>query len=115
MGERRRYPRVKLKVPAEMRSETASGPWRAVAEEISLYGCYIATTLDIGTEVDLTLCLNDKKIHTAAAVATRYPQVGNGFEFINWTPENRLKLSEYILRCQQESTNSASDRYRWRL
>lgn len=111
MSERRRYPRVKVRVPVEMRSETNSGPWRAVTEEISFYGCRIDTmsTLDIGTKVGLTLSLDGEKIHMAAVVATRYPQVGNGLEFVDMASEERLKLSAYFLKCQEVSTNSRSD------
>jgi c-di-GMP-binding flagellar brake protein YcgR len=110
-SERRRYPRVKAKVPVEMRSEANSAPSRAVTEEISLCGCYIETmfTLDIGARVALTLWLDEQQIHTGAVIATRYPQVGNGFEFIEITSEDRLKLNSYILKCQQESTKSDSN------
>jgi hypothetical protein len=29
-------------------------------------------------------------------VATKYPQVGNGIDFIDMAPDDRLKLSAYI-------------------
>jgi c-di-GMP-binding flagellar brake protein YcgR len=105
-AERRRYPRVKANIPVEMRSATNPAPSRAVTEEISLCGCYVETmfTLDVGAKLGLTLWLNDQQIHGTVVVATRYPQVGNGFEFIEMEPEDRLKLNEYILTCQRDST-----------
>lgn len=104
-AERRRYPRVKAKIPVEIRSATNPVPSRAVTEEISLCGCYIETmfTLDLGTKFGLTLWLNDQQIHATAVVVTRYPQVGNGFEFTEMEPEDRLKLNGYILACEAES------------
>ena len=48
--ERRRYPRVKVKIPLELHLSTGS-PQRTSIEEISLCGCYIETmfTLEVRT------------------------------------------------------------------
>jgi hypothetical protein len=75
-----------------------SAPFRSVTDEVSLCGCYIETmfTLDVGTKVVLILWIGDEKLHTTAVVATRYPQVGNGLDFIDMTPGDRLKLNQYI-------------------
>jgi hypothetical protein len=52
-AERRRYPRVKARIPVEMRSLVSPAPSRAVTEEVSLCGCYIETmfTLDVGAKI----------------------------------------------------------------
>jgi hypothetical protein len=50
-------------------------------------------TLDIGAKVVLTFSVNNEQLRTTAVVATRYPQVGNGFDFVDMTPVDRLKLT----------------------
>jgi hypothetical protein len=91
--ERRRYPRVKIKVPVELACE-GMAPVRTATDEISLCGCYIETmfTMDIGTRLDLYLSLSDGIVRCSAVVATKYPQVGNGIDFVDFAPDDRLRL-----------------------
>ena len=72
---------------------------RTSTDELSLCGCYIETmfTMDIGTNLDLVFSLKGGPIRAKGIVATKYPQVGNGIDFIEMDPEDRLKLSESIL------------------
>lgn len=95
--ERRRYPRVKAKVPVELKCAEAT-PMRTGTDEISLSGCYIETmfTMEVGTRLSLALSLKDDVIRCMGMVATKYPQVGNGIDFIDMAPDDRLKLSAYI-------------------
>ena len=51
----------------------------------------------------LTLWLNDQRLDTTAVVATHYPQVGNGFDFTDMLPEDRLKLNDFIAECERDS------------
>jgi hypothetical protein len=71
---------------------------RTATQEISLCGCYIETlfTIDKGTRLKLSLSVKDQVIRCNAIVATKFPQVGNGIEFIDMAPDDRLKLNEYI-------------------
>lgn len=71
---------------------------RTATDEISLCGCYIETmfTMEVGTSLSLALSLKDEVIRCAGVVATKYPQVGNGIDFIDMVPDDRLKLSAYI-------------------
>lgn len=95
--ERRRYPRLKAKIPVEIHCANST-PMRTATDEISLCGCYIETmfTMDVGTHMELVFSCGDQKISTNAVVATKYPQVGNGIDFINMSPELRLKLGEFL-------------------
>ena len=99
--ERRRYPRVKAKVPVELLCSGAA-PMRTTTEEISLCGCYIETmfTMEVGTKLALVLSLKEEQINTKGVVATKYPQVGNGIDFIDMAPQDRLKLDEFISECE---------------
>jgi c-di-GMP-binding flagellar brake protein YcgR len=96
-SERRRYPRVKAKVPVELTCAGAA-PMRTATDEISFCGCYIETmfTMELGTKVSLALSLKEDVVRCMGVVATRYPQVGNGIDFIDIAPDDRLKLSAYI-------------------
>jgi hypothetical protein len=93
-AERRRYPRVKAKVPVELKRDGAPA-MRTATDEISLCGCYIETmfTMEVGTTLNLALSLDDTVIRCMGVVATKYPQVGNGIDFIDMDPDDRLKLS----------------------
>ena len=96
--ERRHYPRIKAQVSVELGTGEDAPPSRVSTAEISVGGFYIETmfTLDVGTRVFLTLWLKEQAIRTTAIVATRHPQVGNGFQFIDISPEDRPKLNEFI-------------------
>jgi len=104
--ERRRYPRVKVKIPVEL-TGAGKAPMRTSTDEISLCGCYIETmfTMDLGIRLNLVLSLKDELIRCMGVVATKYPQVGNGIDFIDMAPDDRLKLSKYIAECQANDTN----------
>lgn len=75
---------------------------RTATEEISLCGCYIETmfTMDVGTKLILVFSLKEEEIRAKGVVATKYPQVGNGIDFIDIAPEDRLKLDEFISECE---------------
>jgi hypothetical protein len=44
----------------------------------------------------LVLWVADERIRTTAIVTTRYPQLGNGFDFIDMLPDDRLRLNSFI-------------------
>ena len=87
--------------------QKAPPPSRVSIVEISLCGCYIETmfTMAVGEKALLILWLNEQSIRTTAVVATRHPQVGNGFEFIDLLPEDRLRLGEFIHEVSSETHN----------
>jgi PilZ domain len=99
-AERRRYARVKVQVPVEL-CAPGGAPMRTVTQEISLCGCYIESlyTLDKGTKLTVGLSLKDCVIRCNAVVATKHPQVGNGIDFIDMDPNDRLLLNRHIAEC----------------
>ncbi len=44
----------------------------------------------------MTLGLDGVPMNVACVVATCYPQVGNGIEFVDVTEEDRLKLEKFV-------------------
>jgi hypothetical protein len=53
-------------------------------------------TMDVGTKVAITLSLTDGALRCSAVVATKHPQVGNGIEFIDISPQDRLNLNAML-------------------
>jgi len=96
--ERRRHQRVKVQVSVEIHTDEDAAPLRLSTDDISLCGCYVETMfpLGVGAKVFMTLWLNDKPVRTKAVVATKYPQVGNGFDFVDMSLDDLLKVSEFI-------------------
>ena len=96
--ERRRHPRTKIHVSVEIHTGDETAPLRLSTDDISLCGCYVETmfTLEIGTKVQMTLWLNDEAILTKAEVATKYPQLGNGFNFLDMSVGDIRKLESFI-------------------
>ena len=103
--ERRRYPRVKAKLPIEL---LCSGKphMRTATDEISLCGCHVETmfTMDVGTKLGLVFSLNQDRVGAKGIVVTKHPQVGNGIDFTDMAPDGRLKLNEYISEREREAT-----------
>jgi len=91
--ERRRYPRIKAKVPIEL-LHPGTPPMRTATDEISVCGCYVETmfTMDIGTKLLVTLSVSGQPIHVSGVVVTKYPQVGNGIDFTQMHPNDSRKL-----------------------
>ena len=98
--ERRRYPRVKSAIPLELHHLGNSAPVRVMTSEISLSGCYIETmfTLEIGTNLDLVLWVEGRKILAKGVIATCYPQVGNGIDITEMDATDRAKLEAFIAK-----------------
>lgn len=78
-------------------------PQRTSIEEISLCGCYIETmfTFEVSTRVDLVIWLNQEKVTAKGIVVNRYPQVGNGIDFVTMAPQDRLKLNDFISKSSE--------------
>jgi len=78
---------------------------RTSTDEISLCGCYIDTmfTMDVGEKLSIALSIGDV-IRCTGVVATKYPQVGNGIDFIDLAPDDRLKLSQYLAGCAENDS-----------
>lgn len=105
--ERRRYPRVKAKIPVELQPHGTAFPLRTATDEISLCGCYIESmfTMNVGTKVEVAFSLDEIKVRAAGIVATAYPQVGNGIDFISMEPEARLKLHAFISALEEKQSS----------
>jgi hypothetical protein len=97
-AERRRHQHIRVQVSVEIRTDEDAAPLRLSTVDMSLCGCYVETMfpLDIGAKVFITLWLNEKPVRTSAVVATKYPHLGNGFDFVDMSLDDLLKVSEFI-------------------
>jgi hypothetical protein len=85
-----------------MRSGENGACSRASTEEISLCGGYIETmfTMQADTKLQMKLWAGGEQIDTTARVATCYPQVGNGIEFLEMLREDQWKLANFIAQLE---------------
>jgi c-di-GMP-binding flagellar brake protein YcgR len=99
----RRYPRVKVSIPAEARHVMESFPRRGQTTNLSEGGCYIemVQTLEPPTCVDVVLWLNDEKIQARAEVVTRNAHLGNGIRFLRISDADKLKLRTFVESAQR--------------
>src|SRR5215471_11951259 len=102
-GRERRFPRVKVSLPAEARHMLENYPRRGQTANLSEGGCYIemVQTLEPPTCVDVVLWLNDQKIQARAEVVTRNAHLGNGIRFIRISDGDKLKLRDFVQNAQK--------------
>jgi PilZ domain len=103
-AEKRRYRRCKVPVQVELHLEGVGAPLRTATSETSLGGCYVETmfTFAVGTLLTMTLWFGDEKVTTECRVATCFPQVGNGIEFIGMSADARTKLDRFLAEHESE-------------
>jgi PilZ domain len=99
---RRRFPRIKAKIPVELRAAEAGICSRALTQAISLGGCYVETisTFQPDTKLQMTLQIGDEQLNVRGRVATCYPPLGKGIEFTEMAPEDQIKLAFFIAKCE---------------
>jgi c-di-GMP-binding flagellar brake protein YcgR len=82
----------------ELRTEGDETPIRAETADLSLGGFYteMSFTLEIGTQLNITLQLSDSTLLAVAEVVTRDRNVGNGIQFMRMLPEDREELDRFL-------------------
>ena len=112
--ERRKYHRVKLRVPVEIRPEANESPIRTETTDLSLSGLYVEMlfTLEIGTQVEITLRAGDSSLLALGEVVTCDRTVGNGIRFTRILPEDREELDRFLQTAEerQEAETHSEDR-----
>ena len=96
--ERRQYSRTKAAVAVELQPDKASAPLRVKTADLSIGGLYVEMmfTLEVGTKLKIVLWINDVKVSTGGVVVTRDLQVGNGIDFTDMAPEDRVRLEQFL-------------------
>ena len=96
--QQRKFPRVKVNLPVELRRPVNETPIRAQTADICMGGCYVemSFTQDVSQEVEVVLWVGDNKIRAQGVVVSSHPSVGNGLKFTKMTPQDQARLKEYI-------------------
>jgi c-di-GMP-binding flagellar brake protein YcgR len=100
--EHRKYPRSKIAVQVELKTENATVASRTETSDLSVGGCYIemSFTFELGTELDLVLWIADERIATRVIVVTHHPQFGNGMQFLNLSVEDQDRIDRFLKSCE---------------
>jgi hypothetical protein len=100
--EHRKYPRSKVAVQVELKTESATVASRTETSDLSVGGCYIemSFTFQVGTELDLVLWIADERIVTRVVVVTHHPQFGNGMQFLDLSLEDQTKIDHFLRSCE---------------
>jgi PilZ domain len=96
--QQRKFPRVKVNLPVELRRPVNETPIRAQTADICMDGCYVemSFTQDVSQEVEVVLWIGDNKIRAQGVIVSSHPSVGNGLKFTRMTQEDQARLREYI-------------------
>ena len=96
-AEKRRHPRVTIRIPVELRVEDSELVMRTATSDISLGGCYVEMmfTLQRGAQLEMTFDIGER-ILVLGRVVTCDPHVGNGIEFSKILPEDEEELRHYL-------------------
>lgn len=102
--ERRHYPRLKCRLPMEIRSKACSFPMRGETTDVSLSGCYVSTMLPlpVGTEIEFRCWVAATPITCRAMIRTADPGVGNGIEFLDLDDLSKAILAYHLDRLQSD-------------
>lgn len=96
--ERRLFQRLPMAVQVELRVKNESVPIRSKTADISMGGCYVemSVTLETGTDLDIILWLEQRKLQIQGRIVTKHPHFGNGIEFIGLSPDSEKLLRSFL-------------------
>ena len=94
----RKYPRLRVAIPGELRCATEEFPRRALTTNLSVGGCYFEMmhTLQPKTRMQVILWLDGVKIRTWAEIVSHHPHVGNGVKFVHMAPADRERVTQFL-------------------
>jgi hypothetical protein len=100
----RRFERLKLRFPLELRDETSGSRMQTNATDISGRGCYVETLLPLarGTELNISFWVESSKIDTIGVVRTSDGGVGMGIEFIGLDLDIQQHLQHHLEELKKE-------------
>ncbi len=96
--ERRRWPRVKCSISAELRLAGGAPVIWGKASDLSQGGCFIEIPIPLSadTRFDIALWLGETKLPLHGQVASVAPGFGNGVRFLNLSAESQEHLRGFI-------------------
>jgi hypothetical protein len=96
--ERRKFDRKITLVNLDLLLSGRTVPLRASTTDLSVGGCYIQNIypLPIGTRVEISIAVGDEKVFVQGIVKTCHPSFGNGIQFCEMAPADRVKLESFL-------------------
>lgn len=96
--ERRGTARRRCSLMIQLRAPEQGYPNRCETTDISPCGCYVKSLfpLPVGTVVDVGIRTGDTEVQAKGVVKTSDPGLGNGIEFTEMTPSQRLQLEQNL-------------------
>jgi hypothetical protein len=97
-GDRRQYRRYAVNGGAELRTKGSDARTWGPLTDVSSSGCYVEMYVPpaVGTELEMTLEVNDAHIIAEGLVRVVYPGLGVGIEFTKISDEHRQRLNELL-------------------
>jgi hypothetical protein len=105
-GENRWNPRYLCGGAASVKQQDVSYPVHAEVKDFSRGGIYLemSTPLLVGTQVLVTVNIEEISFTAAGTVRTSYPLVGMGIAFTNLSSQNQEKIAQIIDKIQQKAS-----------
>ena len=94
----RRFERLKLHFPLEIRDDRTGSRMQTNATDISGRGCYVETMLPLarGTELEISFWIESSKVDTTGIVRASDGGVGMGIEFSGLDLESQERLQQCL-------------------
>ncbi|HTE89547.1 MAG TPA: PilZ domain-containing protein [Terriglobales bacterium] len=108
--DNRRFERLKLRFPLELREERTGSRMQTGATDISGRGCYVETMLPLarGTELNISLWIESEKVDTTGVVRACDGGVGMGIEFTGMDLASQERLQRFLEKLESESKSSTA-------
>jgi len=109
--ERRRFPRIRCRLPVEISIQGNKFLIRGETVDVSLGGCYVSTMLPLplGTEIDFRCWVASTPIDCKAVIRTSDPGVGTGIEFQEMDDLSVGILAYHLDQCQYSASEDGND------
>jgi hypothetical protein len=103
--DNRRFQRLKLRFPLELRDKRGGARMQTNATDISGRGCYIETLLPLplGTELSISFWIESERIDTMAIVRACDGGVGMGIDFTGLDVQSQERLQRYLEKLDTDS------------
>jgi len=102
--ERRQAPRIRCRLPIEIRTKESKFAVRGETIDVSLTGCYVGTMqpIAVGTEIEFRCWVAARPVDCKAVVRTCDLGVGNGIEFLELDDLSKSILGYHLHKLAED-------------
>src|SRR5450631_2156201 len=97
-SDKRKFPRLKVPFPIELRDEHGSAPMQTATADVSGRGCYVESRVPLpsGTKLVLVFWTDSEKVTTSGLIRASDPGVGMGIEFVGLDEASKERLQTFL-------------------